>query len=713
MWNWKMESSSGIPAANNRMSSTVDIQYIKGIGPKRAEVLAKAGLATIEDLFEYFPRRYIDRRQIVPLGQLQTDGEEVTVIGKVEAAGIRYARKRFFYIVIRDETGLLEAIWFNAIEQFKRVFSVGDWVALSGKVSYYRGYQMTHPDFDKLGGAELDHTLHTGKILPLYPGSDMLRKAGINSYTFRRIFFNLLQNHLNIIKENLPEDIVSSRGFLSRRDSFRFVHDPDSGEHLDRGLARLKYEEFFFQQLLFALQRNSSKLKDPGIAFLKPSPRLEGYYKSLPFTMTAAQKKAVKEIRADMKSPHPMNRLLQGDVGSGKTLVATMAMLLAVDNGYQAALMVPTEILAEQHYFNISRALGALDITVRLLRGSTSSRERKDISVMMESEEPMIVIGTHALIQEKISFRKLGLVVVDEQHRFGVMQRASLTEKGINADVLIMTATPIPRTLALSVYGGLDVSVLDEMPPGRMPIQTVWRFDDKASDIYEFIRERVLAGEQAYIVFPLVEESEKMDLKAATESFEKLKKTEFRDIPVTLLHGRLSSEEKETVMGDFNSGRVKILVSTTVIEVGIDVKAATIMLIEHAERFGLSQLHQLRGRVGRGDKKSFCILKTPFNISETAQLRMKIMTQTTDGFKIAEEDLKLRGWGDFFGKRQSGMPAFKLANPIEDRELLNLARRDAFDLIKNDPQLRKEENEGVRFFFIERYQSKFLLSKVS
>jgi ATP-dependent DNA helicase RecG len=484
-------------------------------------------------------------------------------------------------------------------------------------------------------------------------------------------------------------------------------------DSLARSIKRFKYEEFFFIQMMLALQKQHTSKNEPGYAFENPSVELEKLYRQLPFNMTTAQMRVVREIRRDMKRPHPMNRILQGDVGSGKTLVAMMAMLIAIDNGYQVALMVPTEVLAEQHYFTVSTFLKNMDVMVGLLTGNSTASERKSLQDHLNSQEPLIVIGTHALIQENVTFSKLGLVIIDEQHRFGVMQRSILLEKGIQAHVLMMTATPIPRTLALTVYGSLDVSTLDEMPPNRQPVQTYWRFEDKTEEIDAFVMGRVDKGEQVFIVYPLVEESEKIDLKAATENYRHYKKDQFVRYKTALLHGQMKSEKKEKIMRDFSEGKIDILFSTTVIEVGVDVPNATIMVIEHAERFGLSQLHQLRGRVGRGLKKSYCILKTPYRISETAQKRLQIMTETSDGFQIAEEDLRIRGWGDFFGTRQSGLPEFKIANPVSDQSILQTARKDAFEIIKNDPHLRKEENSQLKEYFIAHYKDKVKYYNIS
>jgi ATP-dependent DNA helicase RecG len=690
----------------------IELQYIKGIGPRRASVLEKAGITTLNDLLDFFPRRYLDRTNIVSMAGLTKDSI-VTVIGKIESAGIRRARKPFFYLVVSDGRGYVEAIWFNYADRYKNYFKVGDYISLSGKVSFYKGYKLVHPDYDRLGDGDLDSLLNTGKIIPVYPGGEEFRKAGLNSYTFRKIFHSVFSAPLENISEVLPAGLCRTYGFPERNTAYREMHFPGSQETLQNSIKRFKYEEFFFLQMMLALQKKHSQQDEAGFSHQRSSIHLEKLYHALPFEMTAAQQRVVKEIRKDMASPHPMNRLLQGDVGSGKTLVALMAMLIAIDNGFQTALMVPTEVLAEQHFYNISRLLKQSDITVVLLTGNTAEDQRRELNQLLSEGRPVIVIGTHALIQESINFSKLGLVVIDEQHRFGVTQRASLMAKGMRPDVLVMTATPIPRTLALTVYGNLDVSILDEMPPGRIPVKTVWRFDDKAEQILEFIKQKVRNGEQAYIVYPLVEESEKIDLKAATESYRYYQSNDLKDFRTALLHGRMKSEDKEKIMQAFSRGEIQILFATTVIEVGLDVANATIMLIEHAERLGLSQLHQLRGRVGRGSKKSYCILKSDRRVGETARSRLRILTESSDGFRIAEEDLKLRGWGEFFGTRQHGLPAFKIANPLADQEILQQSRRDAFNLIEKDPQLREPEDQPFRKYFFERYAEKIAYFKIS
>lgn len=687
---------------------TYELQFIKGIGPHRAEVLFKNGIKTVKDLFNYFPRKYVDRSNVVPLNKLHPE-QEVTVIGRIEAAGIRKSRKPIFYIVISDNNGLLEAVWFNAANYFKELFKVGDWIALSGKIGFYRGFQLTHPEYDRLGEKEIENLLNTGRIIPFYSENESFKRARINSYTFRKIFDFLLKNNQNELIEFFPKQLIEKRKFIIRSKAYKEIHVPKNNKTLDEAIRRFKYEDFYFLQLMFALQRAHLKEKPLGITFDKKSPRLDKLYQSLPFELTGAQKKVIKEIRKDMRNSSPMSRLIQGDVGSGKTLVALMAVLIAIDNGYQAALMVPTEILADQHFINISQMLEPLDVKVSILTGSTSKRQRAVLADELEQNIPHLVIGTHALIQDAVDFSDLGLIVIDEQHRFGVMQRSQLVEKSVHADVLVMTATPIPRTLAMTAYGHLDNSIIDEMPANRKAITTVWRFDNKADKIYQFIKERLDYGEQAYIVYPLVEESEKLDLKAATQGFEFLVKHVFKQYEIALIHGRMKSDEKEKIMHDFTANKIQVLVSTTVIEVGVDVANATVILIEHAERFGLSQLHQLRGRIGRGEAQSYCILKTPYNIGDVAQKRMRIMTETQDGFVIAEKDLELRGWGDFFGTRQHGLPEFRIANPIVDREILEQARKDAFELVASDPFLRKGEHAMLNEMMHKEFKDKMQL----
>jgi len=621
----------------------IDVQYVRGVGEVRALHLKKAGIYTVQDLLDFIPRRYLDRSRIDPINHLNVD-QETTVIGKIIHKEIIARPRRRLIVIIYDGTGRLAGVWFNRIDFFRKIFEPGQEVAFSGKVSFFRGWQMIHPDFDII--EESKEPLHTGQIIPLYPGSQQLKDNGLTSRTFRRLIHNALEKYSHQIPENLPENVLGRYHLLNRQQAYRCIHFPEKMEDIQQSLRRFKYEELFYLQLLMALRYYHQRSPVQGIRMQTSGEEIRKFLNKLPYKLTGAQKRVLREIYEDLKSGKPMNRLLQGDVGSGKTLVAMITAMIAIENGYQVALMAPTEILAEQHYLNVRDWLEDFPVKIELLVGSLKNHKKKEVQNALQKGEVDLVIGTHALVQENVLFKQLGLAIIDEQHRFGVLQRGELVKKGWNPHVLVMTATPIPRTLALTLYGDLDVSIIDEMPPGRQPVQTFWRTEEKLPAVYDFIRQRVQSGEQAYIIYPLVEESEKVDLKAATESFQYLQDRVFPELRLALLHGRMRSEEKEDAMRKFKSGFVQILVSTTVVEVGVDVPNATVLLIEHAERFGLSQLHQLRGRVGRGQKKSYCILITPKKINEVARQRMQLMENTTDGFRIAEEDLRLRGSGE-------------------------------------------------------------------
>ena len=566
---------------------------------------------------------------------------------------------------------------------------------------------MIHPEFDRLGKAGEGELVHTGKIIPLYPSSEPLGQAGFDSRGFRRVIHALLKKYGGEVTESVPEALVSRLGLLPLRPALTAIHFPADFNALQSAQRRLKFDELFFMELMVALRRRHQHESTGGIRFETVGDLTRKLVESLPFSLTEAQKRVLRQIRADMKSARPMHRLLQGDVGSGKTVVALITMLIAVENGYQGALMAPTEILAEQHYLTIRGMLEALGVEVVLLVGGQGRGEREQLLESIADGRARIVIGTHALIQESVDFHQLGLVVIDEQHRFGVMQRAELRGKGINPDVLVMTATPIPRTLTMTVYGDLDVSIIDELPANRKPIKTFWREQSRRSRIYHFVRNKVAEGAQAFVVFPLVEESEKSDLKAAVETFERMGESFFKDFRLGLLHGRMNPAAKDEVMAAFKRHEIQILISTTVIEVGVDVPNATIMVVEHAERFGLTQLHQLRGRVGRGPSQAYCILIAYGVLTADAQMRLDTLVATSDGFKIAEVDLQLRGPGEFFGTRQHGMPELKLADPSRDMKLLQLARDEAFQLVQEDPQLLRQELQGTRRHFVKNYQEKF------
>ena len=715
---------------------------MKGIGPKRSTALEAAGIRTIQDLLYNFPFDYLDRSRIVNIRDLKkyVDAEKpVTVIGQVFRQELRRSRRSnrlIFFMTLEDETGQVPCVWFEGVQWFKDAFEAGELLAVSAYPDFDKlgRIQFTHPEFDRLKGAEEEDEpdwgklFNTGAIIPKYSSTADLAKVGLDSRGFRRVIRNALKSHLNSVEEFLPDDIRARQYLVGSRSAIGQIHFPASADELAGARKRLKFDELFFLQLMMAYRKRRMGQDKKGIKYSTESELARMLAASLPFELTKAQRRVLREIAEDMRLAKPMNRLLQGDVGSGKTIVALFAMLVAVENGYQVALMAPTEILAEQHFRTLTGYLQKLPVTIRLLIGGQKKKLREDILEDIRSGRAQIVVGTHALIEENVTFAQLGFVVIDEQHRFGVMQRATLREKGLNPDVLVMTATPIPRTLSLTVYGDLDVSVIDEMPANRKPIKTGVRLENQKERVYQFVREEIQRGRQSYIVFPLIEESEKVDLKAATAEFEHLRSKVFPEFSLGLLHGRMKSEEKDATMEKFKSGETQILVSTTVIEVGIDIPNATIMIVENAERFGLSQLHQLRGRVGRGADQSYCILIANYGwfdehrrgkeVGElkkeklNAQTRLETMVETTDGFKIAEMDLKLRGPGEIFGIRQSGIPEFRIANLVEDGELIAIARKEAFLLVEGDPQLRSSSHQTLRKHFEERYKDALELGSV-
>jgi ATP-dependent DNA helicase RecG len=737
--------SFGSSITTRDQHSGSSLQYVKGIGPKRAKALEPLGIHSVHDLFYYFPRDYLDRSRIIPIKELKSHvgkGVPVTVIGEVFRFELRRARrsnKPFFILTIKDDTGYLQCVWFEGVQWYKDAFEVGELLSVAAVPEYDRlgRVQFIHPDFDRLGGLleegepDWGKLLNTGAIIPQYPSTAKLTQVGLDSRGFRRIIRSALKSHLSDVREILPSDIRQNVRLVDLPTAIQHIHFPPTHESRLHAERRLKFDELFFQQLMCAVRKKAIQVEVKGISFSVESKLARQLVDALPFELTKAQRRVIKEIADDMRSPRPMNRLLQGDVGSGKTIVALLAMLVAVDNGYQCAFMAPTEVLAEQHFRTLAEFLKGLPVNIRLLIGGQKKKLRSDILDDVRRGSAQIVVGTHALIEEAVEFASLGLVVIDEQHRFGVLQRAAIREKGIDQrppDVLVMTATPIPRTLAMSLYGDLDVSVIDEMPANRKPIKTAIRLESQKAKVYDFVRQEIRRGRQAYIVFPLIEESEKVDLKAATTEFERLQTDVFPDLRLALLHGRMKTEEKDHIMHRFKSGELDILVATTVIEVGIDVPNATIMIIENAERFGLSQLHQLRGRVGRGADQSYCILIADYDWfqqhkrgmgeeevqreKKNAQIRLETMVATTDGFKIAEVDLKLRGPGDFFGTRQSGLPDFKIANLIEDQDLMVVARKAAFDLIARDPHLRRSEHAELRRQFEAHYKETMMLGDI-
>jgi ATP-dependent DNA helicase RecG len=678
------------------------IEYLKGVGPQRGELLKKElGIFTFKDLAELFPYRHIDKTVVTPINRIVPETEFIQVAGKlisVELLGSQRAKR--LVAQISDGTGTLELVWFQGINWIQKTLITGNNYLVFGRTSYFNGqFQISHPELEILTADKKE-----GKnfLEPVYPSTEKLKARGLGGRQIAKLthaLFSILQE--KDIPENLPPSILSQLKLVSRYSAFSFLHFPPSSEFYQQALRRLKFEELFIAQLRLGLVKLQRHRFSKGVVFSQVGELFNNFYQNyLPFELTGAQKRVIKEIRKDMGSRRQMNRLLQGDVGSGKTIVALLCMLIAAGNGYQSCLMAPTEILARQHYQNISNLLKDLPVTAKLLTGSVKSAERKTILQELKDGRIDILVGTHAVIEDAVEFRNLGLAVADEQHRFGVAQRAKLWTKAvIPPHVLVMTATPIPRTLAMTAYGDLDYSIINELPPNRKPIQTVHRYDSARPQVMDFIRQEIKNGRQAYIIFPLIEESEKLDYENLFRGYENVKAW-FPEPKyyISMVHGKQTNEVRETNMQRFRTNDTQIMVATTVIEVGVDVPNASVMVIESAEKFGLSQLHQLRGRVGRGAEKSFCILLTGPKLGKEARERLKTMVSTNDGFKIAEKDLELRGPGDIEGTRQSGALDLKLADLIQDRQILEVARNIALDILENDPDLSTPENGSLKEF---------------
>jgi ATP-dependent DNA helicase RecG len=679
------------------------VTYLKGVGPARAEALRRLGVVTARDLLFHIPHRYEDASTVTPISSLEP-GMDGTIIGRVISKGIIPTRRglRIFQAVLKDDTGMIEASW-PGQPFLDRTVEKGDMMLLTGPVRFYHGRQLQPREYIHLG--KDDEGVTGGKVLAVYPATE-----GLSFKVIRGIIDAHLDTLLPLLNEYLPDDALRLAGVPSLREAMRMVHRPSSIVEGAQGRSRLAFEELLFVHVLHRRANALVREKRHGIAFENKRELTTALKRALPFTLTNAQTGALREIVVDMVSDRKMHRLLQGDVGSGKTIVALFAALLAMENGYQAAIMAPTELLAEQHARTLTRLLEPLGIEPVLVTGSLKSAARKGAATKLASSTPLLAIGTHALVQEAAVFGRLGFVTIDEQHRFGVEHRAALSAKGDSPDVLLMSATPIPRSLALTFYGDLDVSTLDERPAGRQPVTTVMRPEKARERVLEFVARETEKGRQAYVVYPVIEESEKTDLKAATTMYEQLSAGPFAGRVVALIHGRVPADEREKIMRAFRDGKIDILVSTTVIEVGIDVANATVMLIEHPERFGLSQLHQLRGRVGRGAEASYCILLG--DVGDEAAERLRIFVDTDDGFEIARADLRLRGMGNLFGQEQSGEATFRIADPVADEALNVRARAAAEILLDRDPDLASRENAGIRRVLSSRYARALELFRV-
>ena len=680
---------------------STSLNLMKGIGSTRAEAFSKIDIMTVSDLISYYPRRHLDRTTVLPISKLQKNSD-ATVIGKVEIADIRRGKRRqYFQAILSDGKGMLTLTWFNGAQYIKNSIKVGDRLAVSGKVEFFNGFQMVHPEYEKL---KIDEDpVNSGQVIPLYSIPTELSKAKLDSRSIRRLIKTVFQS-LNDIPDYFSNELRKEYGLVSLDKALRNIHFSKSEDNLKKAIHRLKFNEHFFLQMLMAL-RKSAIQRTGTKAFTKIGPQFKIISDSLDFELTDAQKKVVKEIKLDLGRPFSMNRLLQGDVGSGKTIVSVLAATIAVANNVQVALMVPTEILARQHFESFKKLSEIAHMTCALLVGGTSKNERQSILKGLAEGKIDIIIGTHAIIQKDIVFKSLGFCIVDEQHRFGVSQRGDLISKGKNPHVLAMTATPIPRTLAITYHGDMDLSIIDEMPKNRIPVITKVVKELRLKKVYQFMIDEVTSGRQCMVVYPLVKESEKSDLAAASEMYSHLSGKVFSDLKVGLLHGQMKKEEKDSIMNNYKNNKIDILISTTVIEVGIDIPNASVMLIEHAERFGLTQLHQLRGRVGRGSEKSYCIL-VHRKVTDNSKKRLKIMESTSDGFIISDEDLKIRGPGEFFGIRQSGFLKYKIANMLTDGPIIREAREAAFLVVKDDPSLSRTKHGLIRENFINEYQDK-------
>ncbi|MDT0621677.1 ATP-dependent DNA helicase RecG [Croceitalea vernalis] len=690
--------------------------YLKGVGPNRAETLkVELGLETFGDLLQLYPNRYLDKTQYYKIGQLKDSGADVQILGKiVHLKTVEQKRGKRLVASFVDDTGQMDLVWFRSHKWIRENIKLNEPYVVFGRVNKYGSiFSMPHPEMELLKVHQAGLKI---SMQPIYPSTEKLSNSGITNKVISKLIQQLFIETKADFDETLSQSLLEELKLISRADALLNIHFPKSQELLARAQFRLKFEELFFVQMQLLNKKAIRKHKIKGLPFDQVGEKFNFFFTNhLPFELTNAQKRVIKEIRNDMGSSAQMNRLLQGDVGSGKTIVALMCMLLAIDNDYQACLMAPTEILANQHYNGLKELLADMDITVAILTGSVKKSARRTIHEQLESGELNILVGTHAVLEDKVQFKNLGLAVIDEQHRFGVAQRSKLWRKNsLPPHILVMTATPIPRTLAMSLYGDLDISVIDELPPGRKAIKTVHRYDANRLKVFRFIKDEIKKGRQVYVVYPLIQESEAMDYKDLMDGYESIaREFPLPDFQISIVHGQMKPQDKDYEMERFVKGETQIMVATTVIEVGVNVPNASVMIIESAERFGLSQLHQLRGRVGRGAEQSFCILMTSHKLSSDAKTRLETMVRTNDGFDIAEVDLKLRGPGDLLGTQQSGLLNLKIADIVKDNQILKSARYYAMQLLKVDPKLEKNEHLVIRKAYATLVKDKVIWGYIS
>lgn len=697
------------------MDLSTPIEYIKGIGPDRSKLIKNVlGISTVEDFLYFFPLRYLDKSKVYRVADLKEENVEIQLKGRIyDLKEITYGRgQKRLSAKFRDETGALDLVWFQYTQWLKDQIPLNKELYIFGRVSLFgQQFSMAHPEIELEEKREKEL-----RLLPIYPSSEKITKRGLNQKFFQGIQAHILGHVTGLVQENLPQSLLQSLRLMGRQEAFVNIHFPKDTSAFEQADRRLKFEEAFFFQLGYALKKQYNKTSVVGNPFPLVGDFFNDFYQNrLPFELTNAQKRVLKEIRNDMRLPIQMNRLLQGDVGSGKTMVALLSMLIAIDNGFQSCMMAPTEILAQQHFNSLSEALFGTGVNIRLLTGSTKAAERKIIHSELENGTLHILVGTHAVLEDKVKFKNLGLAIIDEQHRFGVEQRAKLWMKNkIPPHILIMTATPIPRTLAMSFYSDLDVSVIDELPMGRKPIITAHRREKDRNSVFRFAKDEIDKGRQVYFVYPLIEESEALDYENLMGGFERVSEAfPYPDYAVTMLHGKMKPQEKDEAMQYFASGKANIMVATTVIEVGVNVPNASVMIIESAERFGLSQLHQLRGRVGRGAEQSYCILMTSDKMSSDSRTRIKTMCETNDGFKISEVDMKLRGPGDILGTQQSGVVDFKRLDLAQDGHIIKAAKDTVEALLRADPSLQQEQHQALKNYYIKQYKGKNKWGRIS